>query len=232
MIFYTLDVNGTRWTLSEEESAHAVRTLRLKAGAVITLIDGRGGWFSAKIDDIRHKRCELIILEHQPDYGKRPYRLHMGIAPTKNIDRFEWFIEKATETGIDEITPLLCERSERKQVNTERLQRILIAAIKQSKKAYLPKLNGMTAFDEWLKDRTSDHGYIAHCHAGDVQLLKTAYHPGQDATIAIGPEGDFSTKEVEQALACGFKEVRLGTSRLRTETAGLLACHSVCFMNE
>jgi len=232
MIFYTPDINGLRHTLNEEESAHAVRVLRLKAGEEVTLVDGRGGLYRAQIDEIHHKHCEVEILEHQANYGKRPYRLHIGIAPTKNIDRFEWFIEKATEIGIDEITPLLCEHSERKQVNTERLQRIMIAAMKQSKKAYLPKLNGMTVLGKWLETQGAAGCYIAHCNEDNLQSLKTAYQLGHDATIAIGPEGDFSILEVKLASDCGFIGVSLGTSRLRTETAGVVACHSVYLMNE
>jgi len=232
MIFYTPDIQGLRYTLNEEESAHALRVLRLKAGDEITLADGLGGRYKARIDVMHHKHCEVEVLEHQTDFGKRPYRLHIGIAPTKNIDRFEWFIEKATETGIDEITPLLCERSERKHVNTERLQRIMVAAMKQSQKAYLPQLNEMTVFGKWLETQSSGACYIAHCNEGDRQSLKTAYQPGQDATIAIGPEGDFSMQEVSQALACGFKGISLGTSRLRTETAGVTVCCGVYFMNE
>jgi len=233
MIFYTPDINGLRYTLNEEESAHAVRVLRLKAGDGITLVDGRGSRYRAQIERIHHKHCEVEVVEYQADYGKRQYRLHIGIAPTKNIERFEWFIEKVTEIGVDEITPLLCEHSERKQVNIERLQRIMIAAMKQSKKAYLPQLNGMTALDKWLETQTtSGCSYIAHCNESEKQSLKTAYQSGQDITIAIGPEGDFTMQEVTQALACGFTEISLGTSRLRTETAGIVACHSVYFMNE
>ena len=232
MIFYTPDIQGLRYTLNEEESAHALRVLRLKAGNEITLVDGLGGWYRARIDGTNHKHCDIEVLEHQTEYDKRPYRLHIGIAPTKNIDRFEWFIEKATETGIDEITPLLCERSERKHVNIERLQRIMVAAMKQSQKAYLPQLNEMSNFGKWLETQNSGYCCIAHCNAGDRQSLKTACQPQQDVTIAIGPEGDFSIQEVEQALACGFKGVSLGSSRLRTETAGVVACCSVYFMNE
>ena len=232
MNFYTPDITGLRHSLNEEESAHALRVMRLKEGDGVTLVDGRGGRYRAHISEIHHKHCEVEILEHQENYGKRPYRLHIGIAPTKNIDRFEWFIEKTTEIGIDEITPLLCERSERKQVNIERLQRIMIAAMKQSKKAYLPKLTEMMPLGKWLKTQTSDHCYIAHCNEDNLPSLKTAYQPGQDVTIVIGPEGDFSTQEVSQAIACGFKGVSLGTSLLRTETAGIAACHIVYFMNE
>ena len=232
MIFYTPDIQGLQYILNEEESAHAVRVLRLKAGDEIELVDGRGGWYRALIVEPHPKRCATEITEHRTEYGKRPYRLHVGIAPTKHIDRFEWFIEKATEIGIDEITPLLCERSERKNVNTERLQRVMIAAVKQSQKAYLPQLNEMTDWGKWLETQAAGHRYIAHCREGRRQLLKTAYQQGQDAVIAIGPEGDFSIQEVTQALDCGFKEISLGTSRLRTETAGMAVCHSVYFVNE
>ena len=231
VIFYAKEINGLRYTLNEEESAHAVRVLRLKTGDTITLTDGRGNIYRATIIEAHHKRCETEIVEQHAEYGKCPYRLHIGIAPTKNIERLEWFIEKATEIGIDEITPLLCERSERKQVNDERLQRVMIAAMKQSQKAYLPQLNELTAFDKWLKTQNTGNRFIAHCNEDDMQSLKVAYQQGLDATIAIGPEGDFSLQEVMQATDCGFKGVSLGASRLRTETAGVIACHSVFFMN-
>jgi 16S rRNA (uracil1498-N3)-methyltransferase len=232
MIFYAPDIYGRQYTLTEEESAHAIRVLRLETGDEITLVDGKGGRYRANIVGTQRQRCEAEIVEHQPEYGQRPYRLHIGIAPTKNIDRFEWFIEKATEIGIDEITPLLCERSERKQVHTERLQRIVIAAMKQSEKAYLPQLNAMTPYHQWLETITTGHCYIAHCNEGDRQSLKAAYQAGWEAVVAIGPEGDFSIREVSRAIACGFKEISLGTSRLRTETAGVAACHSLYFANE
>jgi len=232
MTFYTPDIKGLRHTLNEEESAHIVRVLRLKAGDAITLTDGRGGRYTAKIVEAHHKRCETEIIEQQTEYGKRPYRLHIGIAPTKNIDRLEWFIEKATEIGIDEITPLLCERSERKNVNIERLQRVMIAAMKQSQKAYLPIINEITAFSKWIETQKQNHCYIAHCNEGDKYLLKNLYQSGLSAVIAIGPEGDFSMQEIMQAINCRFKGITLGTSILRTETAGVAACHSVYFMNE
>ena len=232
MIFYAPDINELRNVLSEEESMHAVRVLRLKTGDEITLVDGRGGRYRANIISPHHKRCEVEVLEQQKEFGKRLYRLHIGISPTKSIDRFEWFIEKATEIGIDEITPLLCEHSERKHVNTERLQHIMIAAMKQSKKAYLPQLNEMTVFGKWIGAIESKHCYIAHCNENDKQSLKTVCEAGQDAVIAIGPEGDFSMQEVQRALTCEFKGISLGTSRLRTETAGVAACHSVYFINE
>ncbi len=232
MIFYTPGIDGLRYTLNEEESTHAVRVLRLKTGDEVMLVDGSGGWYHAVIATPHHKHCEVEVTGQQQDFGKRPYTLHIGIAPTKNIDRFEWFVEKAVEIGIDEITPLLCEHSERKNVNTERLLRIMVAAMKQSNKAYLPQLNEMTAFGEWLKGTTGGNKFIAYCGEGDKQSLRTIYQPGQNATIAIGPEGDFSPMEVADAITCGFCGISLGTSRLRTETAGVAACHSIYFVNE
>ena len=231
MFFFTPDINGTLYTLNEEESSHAARVLRLKEGDSITLVDGKGGLYMAQIIEAHQKRCKAEIVEKQTEYGKRSYRLHIGIAPTKNIERFEWFIEKTTELGIDEITPLLCERSERKNVNIERLQRVMIAAIKQSQKAYLPQLNKMTEFDMWLKTQPDGQRFIAHCNNNERLLLKTAYRPKQDVVIAIGPEGDFSMREVNDAHYCGFKGISLSTSRLRTETAGVAACYGISFVN-
>lgn len=230
-IFYTPDIDGVHYTLNEEESAHAVRVLRLKEGNTVTLADGRGGLYHAQIERIHPKHCSVAVLHHQEAYRRRQYRLHIGIAPTKNIDRFEWFVEKATEIGIDEITPLLCEHSERKQVNMERLHRIAIAAMKQSQKAYLPAISPITPFEQWVRATSDAQRYIAHCHAGNLPLLKTAYLPGMNVTIAIGPEGDFSRAEVQHALGWGYTEISLGASRLRTETAGIAACHSIYFMN-
>ena len=232
MIFYTPDINNSlRHTLTEEETAHIMRVMRLKVGDEITLVDGRGNLYKAVIVETQKKRCEIEIIEKHAQCGKRPYRLHIGIAPTKNTDRFEWFVEKATEIGIDEITPLLCERSERKLINMERLQRVMIAAMKQSQKAYLPQINEMTAFDEWLKKQTAGQRYIAHCYDRDRKILKNAYQPSDDVTITIGPEGDFSMSEVLLAENSGFEGISLGHSRLRTETAGVAACYGVCFMN-
>ena len=231
MYFFTPDINSSRYTLNEEESTHAIRVLRLKAGDEVTLADGRGGRYRACITAPHHRHCSVEVLEHQAEYGKRPYRLHIGIAPTKNIDRFEWFVEKATEIGIDEITPLLCEHSERKHLNPERLQRIMIAAMKQSKKAYLPQLHEMLSFDRWVESMTGSYRFIAHCGEGERQPLKTACRTGQNTIIAIGPEGDFSMQEVTQAMTHGFKSISMGTSILRTETAGVAACHSVYFLN-
>ena len=232
MIFYTPDINGDSYTLNEEESGHAVRVLRLKAGDEITLVDGRGGWYRAMICNPHPKRCEITVREAQHQYGKRPYRLHIGIAPTKNTERFEWFVEKAVEIGIDEITPLLCERSERKNINIARIQRIAVAAMKQSVKAYMPQVNDMVPFNKWLTAVQPEKGYIAYCGDVEKKLLKSAYQCEERTAIAIGPEGDFTPTEVTSALKHDFECISLGESRLRTETAGVVACHSMYFMNE
>ena len=228
MIFYAPDIiDSMQYELKEAEAAHAVRVLRLKLGDKVNLIDGRGSFYTGLIVEAHHKSCKIEIVDIQRQYGKRPYSLHIGIAPTKNIDRFEWFIEKATEIGIDEITPLICERSERKNINAERLQRVMIAAIKQSQKAYLPQLNEIAVFDEWIKTQTISQRFIAHCYdiEGERQMLTKVYKHAMDAVIAIGPEGDFSMTEIKMALDCGFRGISLGNSRLRTETAGVVACY-------
>ncbi len=232
MIFYTPDIDGIQCVMNEEESEHAVRVLRLKAGDKVTLVDGRGGRYEAVVSNPHPKRCEVTITEEQHQYGKRPYHLHVGIAPTKNTDRFEWFVEKSVEIGIDEITPLFCDHSERKNINLQRVQRIAVAAMKQSKKAYLPRLNDMVPFEKWLSVVQTSKCYLAYCGETEKKLLKSAYHQENEVTIAIGPEGDFSPKEAEQALKHGFECISLGESRLRTETAGIVACHSIYFMNE
>ncbi|MEN8116270.1 MAG: RsmE family RNA methyltransferase, partial [Bacteroidota bacterium] len=157
---------------------------------------------------------------------------HIVIAPTKNIDRFEWFLEKCTEIGIDEITPILSEHSERKVIKPGRLEKIVVSAMKQSVKAYLPKLNELTSFNDLVKTSDAPAKFIAHCNGGEKPHLKNNIEPGKNVLILIGPEGDFSPAEVELAKENGFKEISLGTSRLRTETAGVVACHIVNLIND
>ena len=161
-----------------------------------------------------------------------PYHLHIAIAPTKNMDRLEWFVEKATEIGISEITPLLCRYSERKVVKLERINKIIVSAMKQSKKSLLPQLNEMISFNDFIKKcEGHDNCFIAHCYNQNKQSLSQLYLKGNDATIVIGPEGDFSEEEVESALKNGFSPITLGESRLRTETAGIVACHTIQLLN-
>ena len=219
-------------TLSEEESQHAVRVLRLQAGDELELVDGAGGYYKAVISNPHPKHCEFVIKETFTEFGKRNYRLHIAIAPTKNIERLEWFIEKCTEIGIDEITPVICRFSERKIIKPERLEKIIVSAAKQSLKAYFPILNPMCSFRDFIQQTTVSQKFIAHCYEQDKQLLQRVYQKSFDAVILIGPEGDFSPEEVQAAIQHQFHPVSLGSSRLRTETAGIAACHTVALMNE
>ncbi len=220
------------FVLPEEESQHAVKVLRLQIGEEIEIVDGVGGYFKARITNPHPKHCAFEIVESKTEFGKRDYKLHIAIAPTKNIERLEWFIEKATEIGIDEITPIICRFSERKMIREDRLEKIIVSAAKQSLKAYFPKLNPLCTFDELMKNHQSSQKFIAHCYDFDKKLLQNEISKGSDVLILIGPEGDFSLVEVQQAISLGFIPVSLGESRLRTETAGIVACHTVAIMNQ
>ena len=230
-MFYCPDILHS-FTLSEEESQHAVRVLRLQTGDELELVDGAGGYYKAVISNPHPKHCEFVIKETFTEFGKRDYRLHIAIAPTKNIERLEWFIEKCTEIGVDEITPILCRFSERKIIKPERLEKIIVSAAKQSLKAYFPILNPMCSFRDFIQQTTVSQKFIAHCYEQDKQLLQQVYQKSSDAVILIGPEGDFSPEEVQAAIQHQFHPVSLGSSRLRTETAGIAACHTVALMNE
>ncbi len=230
-LFYVPDIDK-RQELNEEESQHCVRVLRLSAGDNILLTDGRGSTYEARIVNPHPKHCSFEIVSRQEQVNKRPYRLHIGIAPTKNIERLEWMIEKCVEIGIDEITPLLCRFSERKIIKPERLEKIMVSAAKQSLKAYMPVLHDMCSFEEFVKTHNKGQRYIAHCYEQDKRLLQKEIKPQEDLVVLIGPEGDFSEQEVASALAVGYVPVSLGSSRLRTETAGVVACHTAALINE
>jgi len=219
-------------TLPEEESQHAVKVLRLQIGEEIAVVDGVGGFYIARITNPHPKHCGFEITEVKSGFGKHGYKLHIAIAPTKNIERLEWFLEKATEIGVDEITPVVCRFSERKIVKEERLQKIIVAAAKQSLKAYFPKLNPLITFDELMKNHQASQKFIAHCYEEDKKLFQKEIKPSSDVLILIGPEGDFSKEEVQKAISLGFIPVSLGNSRLRTETAGVVACHTVAVINQ
>ena len=233
-LFYTPDITSDSYTLSEDESKHCVRVLRLVEGDQIQLIDGHGGFYVGEITDANPKRCSIKIIETQKEYGKRNFYLHLAVAPTKNIERLEWFLEKATEIGIDEITPLICHHSERKFVKPEILHKVMVAAAKQSLKAYVPKLNEPISFHSFMEKSFDGSKYIAHCSPTlqEKVLLKNRYEKNKNALILIGPEGDFSQKEIELALTKDFSEVSLGINRLRTETAAVVACHTINIINE
>ncbi len=233
-LFYTPDVDASHpmYFLSEEESKHCVRVLRLQVGDNVQLIDGKGALYSAEIHEAHPKRTILKITGVQTGFGERNHYLHIAIAPTKNIERFEWFLEKATEIGIDEITPIICQRSERKEVKIERSIKIITSAIKQSLKAYHPVLNPPIALNKFVKQQHGDsQKFIAHCIEESKAELATEVQKNGRYVILIGPEGDFAPAEVEGALQNGFKAITLGESRLRTETAALEACFEINFLN-
>ena len=231
-LFYSPDLKDDHYELSPDDSKHCIKVLRLKKGDLVYLTDGKGTLYKARIihDDLRS--CRVEVIEKQYDYDKRPFSLHIAIAPTKNIKRFEWFLEKSTAIGIDGITPLICFHSERRQLKTERSNRIITAAIKQSLKTYHPVLNEMIHYNEFFESGIHGAKFIACCDQGHSKHLKNQYTPGENATIIIGPEGDFSQQELDKAKNSGFNPVSLGNSRLRTETAGVVVTNIVNLLNE
>ena len=212
--------------LSAEESKHATKVLRKKEGDILNFTDGKGAFYKAEIIVADSRKCRLKVVSTEQKEKQHNYHLHIAIAPTKNMDRFEWFLEKTTEIGIDEITPIICSRSERKVIKTERCNRILLSAMKQSLKFHVPKLNEAISLNDFIKQDYKGTKYIAHCEDGEKKELKRV-NKTEKTIILIGPEGDFSPKEIELALQNQFKAVSLGTSRLRTETAGIIAAHSI-----
>ena len=229
--FYAPDV-AVDAELPADEAAHCLRVLRLQAGDEIRLTDGKGMFYKAEITTATGKRCLFKVLEAVPHPKEWSGHLHLALAPTKNMDRTEWFAEKATEIGFDELTFLNCRFSERKVIKTERISKILVSAIKQSLKARLPQLNEMTDFNKFITQPFPGQKFIAHCYEGEKPLLKDMVHPGEDALVLIGPEGDFSEEEVRKATENGFIPISLGKSRLRTETAALVACHILNLQNQ
>ena len=231
-LFYAPDILSTL-KLDEEESNHAIKVLRMKAGDSLQIVDGKGGYYEARISDPNHKRCGVEIVESFSEFEKRPYHLHIAIAPTKNIERLEWFVEKATEIGIDEITPIICEHSERKIVKKDRLDKIAVSAMKQSKKAYLPVINELVSMLSFVSQCKETQKFIAHCMSDSERTdLSSSYKPGSDVVVLIGPEGDFSPAELKESLKYGFEPVLMGQCRLRTETAGVVAVHTVVLLND
>lgn len=230
-LFYTSDILFDTYTLSEEESKHCIRVLRLEMGAEVILVDGRGGYYTAKITDTNPKRTSLQVISKQEAFGKRNHFLHIAVAPTKNIERMEWFLEKATEMGIDIITPIICERSERKEVKTDRLNRIITSAVKQSIKAYHPLLNEPVSFKKFISGQFDGQKLIAHCMEGSKNNLKELIKPQGSYLVMIGPEGDFTPHELDLAHSAGYLPISLGEARLRTETAALAACFEINFLN-
>ena len=231
-LFYTPDIHAQHYTLSEEESRHCTRVLRLQQGDMVHLVDGLGGLYTAIIQEAHHKKCKLQIIDKQLDYNKLLYVSHIAVAPTKNLDRMEWFVEKAVEIGVSEISFLLCEHSERRQLRLDRLEKIAISAMKQSQKGFLPLLHDMAPFQQFVKRCLPEQTFIAHLEDDATQSIKDYYKPGKPHCILIGPEGDFSMQEIEAAYQAGIRPVTLGNSRLRTETAALVACHTLHVLHD
>ncbi|QNR84636.1 16S rRNA (uracil(1498)-N(3))-methyltransferase [Pedobacter riviphilus] len=231
-IFYTPDITKNTYTLNEEESKHCVRVLRLTIGSIVNLVDGKGGFYTAEITTDNPKKVSLSILKVETEFHKRNHYLHIAVAPTKNIDRIEWFLEKATELGIDEVTPIITDRSERRVIKEDRLNKVITSAVKQSIKAYHPKLNDAVSFDAFLKEPFDGDKLIAHCiDSGEKQYISKLVVPHQKYLVLIGPEGDFTPDEVNLALNKGFKALTLGDNRLRTETAALSVCFEINYLN-
>ena len=223
-LFYTPDIAHSN-ELPAEEAAHALRVLRLKVGDELTLTDGVGCFYRAEIAVADNKHCLVNVLETLPQPALWKGHLHLALAPTKNMDRMEWLAEKATEIGFDELTFLNCRYSERRVIKLERVEKIVVSAVKQSLKARMPQLHELTDFDKFIRQPFSGQKCIAHCYPGEKPLLKDILHPEEDALVLIGPEGDFSEEEVALAIENGFQPISLGASRLRTETAALVAVH-------
>ncbi len=230
-LFYTPDITSSYYSLNEEESRHCQKVLRLREGEIIHLTDGSGTLFEARIIDSQSRQVSVEIIGKQENYGKRDYRLHLAVAPTKNIDRFEWLLEKATEIGVDEITPLVCEHSERRQLRIDRLEKVITSAVKQSLKAYHPVLNPLVDYKKFITENRKGQLFIAHLEESDPVLLQKVYKKSNDVTILIGPEGDFSDTEISLALKASYQCVSMGNSRLRTETAAVVACHTIEMLN-
>ena len=218
--------------MPEEEAGHCLRVLRLGVGDEVMLTDGKGFFYKAVITAATGKRCQVKVVE---TIGQAPLwngHLHLAMAPTKNMDRIEWFAEKATEIGFDELSFVNCRFSERKVIKTERIEKIVVSAVKQSLKARKPLVNELTDFGKFIQQKFEGQKFIAHCYEGDKPLLKDVLIPGNDAVVLIGPEGDFSPEEVQKAEAAGFRAISLGKSRLRTETAALVAVHIMNLFNQ
>lgn len=222
-LFFIPNTESDFYTLSEEESHHCVKVLRLVAGDHIAATDGQGTLCQCTIIEAHPKHCLIQIDERTDNHNRHSFHLHVAVAPTKNTARMEWFVEKAVEMGIDEITPIVCDHSERCVLRHERLQKIAVSAMKQSLKTFMPIINPPTPLTQLINSSTIQQRFIAYCDGDHRTPLHNIYRPGQDALILIGPEGDFSQREISLALDNGFQPVTLGQYRLRTETAALAA---------
>lgn len=230
-LFYSTAIEKEHILLDAEESRHLVKVLRMQAGDQVYVIDGKGNRYRCEVELVHPKKTRLTIKERQND--NETFGIHLAVAPTKNLNRWEWFLEKATEIGIDRISPLLCAHSERKVLKMERQQKILIAAMKQSYKAKMPQLDEMIPLAKFLNQVQAEEKLIAHCEDDLPRMsLKKVHKAQKNVCLLIGPEGDFSSEEIESALEAGFLPISLGKSRLRNETAAIVALQSIHLLNE
>jgi 16S rRNA (uracil1498-N3)-methyltransferase len=230
-LFYTPQLQKPRFKLDEEESKHLIRVLRKQIGEVIATTDGKGMFYDCEIVDGNAKSCLLAVVDERNGDDVRDYSVHMAVAPTKNINRFEWFLEKVTEMGVDDITPIITFHSERRDVKPDRLEKVLVAAMKQSLKSKLPELHDTVKFNHFIQKPFDGDKFIAFIDQDVTSELTNLCKPATNTLILIGPEGDFSHEEVEAAKQQGFIPVKLGPARLRTETAGVAACHTIHIIN-
>jgi len=230
-IFLSNNLNEDLIRLNKDESRHCAKVLRMKERQQIGVVDGAGTFCIAELTDVNHESTFARVISRVENFGARPFRMHLAVAPTKQIDRFEWLLEKATECGVDEITPLICEKSERRVIKPERLEKILLSAMKQSMRAFLPKLNPAVKLKQFLNNPPDEISLIAHCGQWEKDNLQKAYTRGENLLILVGPEGDFSEQEIELALKQGCRAISMGQHRLRTETAALTLCIQANTMN-
>ncbi len=235
-LFYSRDIEGGICRLDQDESGHCIKVLRHRAGDEISIINGCGTLYRCRITSDSPKGVEAVVISQEEGWGGHPYRLHMAVCPTKNNDRYEWFAEKACEIGFDELSPIIGEHSERRVLKTQRVEKILVSAAKQSLKAAVPTVNEPVSVKEFIESQRGSEALklIAYCFEDESVPRRSikevlSGHEGTDIVIMIGPEGDFSTSEAELALASGFIPVHLGPSRLRTETAALVAVATIYF---
>lgn len=232
-LFYApeIDPETTAFVFDKEESKHIVKVLRKTEGAVLHITNGKGAVFTSEITQASEKKC-IVEIKDVTFFEKRNYGIHLAVAPTKMNDRYEWFLEKAAEIGVDEITPVICDHSERKIIKTERFDKILISAMKQSNQAYLPVLHPPVKLSDFIMGDIEGQKFIAHCEETSKTELKDLIEPGKQYTLLIGPEGDFSTQEISDAITRGFQPAALGATRLRTETAAIVGCHTFVIKND
>jgi len=229
--FFFPDIQQSEVFLSEDESKHCIRVLRLLKDDHVKLVDGKGNLYTGVIKDPDLRKCRIEIIHIEKEYGKRDHYLHVAIAPTKSMERFEWFLEKSVEIGIDEITPLICDRSERKHIRTDRAEKIMVSAIKQSGRAYLPVLNPLTELEQFILESGNTSKIICHCESNELPTLREVIRDKSKTLIMVGPEGDFTRDEIALAMEYQFLEAGLGPFTYRTETAGIQVCSIFNFVH-